>query len=132
VAAVGAQEHVLPTAAVLGRAGAPRPGLGLDLPGKQLGQERREVDGQAGFPVRAAVGVVLGREPVEGAADLAELPFDVDLVVVDVVAFQADRLAPADPFSGDPQPVVRRCTRPFAESFCNTSSWVWCSLSLLL
>jgi hypothetical protein len=35
-------------------------------------------------------------------------------------------------FSGGPKPVARRCTRRFAESFCNTSSWVWCSLSLLL
>jgi hypothetical protein len=38
----------------------------------------------------------------------------------------------ASMFSGGPQPVVGRCTRPFAESFCNTSPWVWCSLSLLL
>ena len=95
VAAVRAEEHVLPAAAVLRRAGAPLPGLGFDLPGEQVGQERREVDGQAGFPVGAAVGVVLRREPVERAADLAELPLDVDLIVVDVIAFEADRLAPA-------------------------------------
>ena len=81
VAAVRAEEHVLPAAAVLGGAGAPLPGLACDLAGQQVGQERREVDGQAGFPVGAAVGVVLRREPVEPAADLAELPLDVDLVV---------------------------------------------------
>ena len=38
---------------------------------------------------------------MERAADLAELPLDVDLVVVDVVAFQADRLAPPHPGVGD-------------------------------
>jgi integrase/recombinase XerD len=41
-------------------------------------------------------------------------------------------LAATGLFSGGPQPVVRRCIRPFAESFCNTSAWVCCSLSLLL
>ena len=95
VAAVRAEEHVVPAAAVLRGAGAPWAGLFLDLAGQQVGQERREVDGEAGFPVGAAVGVVLRREPVEGAADLAELPLNVDLVVADVVAFEADRLAPA-------------------------------------
>jgi len=38
---------------------------------------------------------------VEGAADLAELPLDVDLVLMDLVAFQADRLAPAHSGVGD-------------------------------
>ena len=38
----------------------------------------------------------------------------------------------ASMFSGGPQPVARRCARPFAESFCNTSPRVWCSLSLLI
>src|SRR5580700_3224845 len=37
-----------------------------------------------------------------------------------------------DPFSRGPQPVARRCAKCFAESFCNTSPWMWCSLSLLL
>ena len=101
VTAVRAEEHVLPAAAMLVCAGAALLGLGLDLPGEQVGQERREVDGQAGFPVGAAVGVVFGREPVERAPDLAELPLDVDLVVVNVVAFEADRLAPAQAGVGD-------------------------------
>src|ERR1022692_1471759 len=68
--------------------------LPLELAGDQLVQERREIDGQARLPVRAAVGVVLGRKPVENAANLAELPFDVDLAGARVVALQADRLAP--------------------------------------
>ena len=101
VAAVGAEEHVLPAAAVLGGAGAPWVGLFLDLPGQQVAQELGEVDRQAGLPVRAAVGVILRREPVKRAPDLAELPLDVDLVVVDVVALQADRLAPAQAGVGD-------------------------------
>jgi hypothetical protein len=33
-------------------ADASLPGPGLDLLGEQLGEERREVDGQAWFPVR--------------------------------------------------------------------------------
>ena len=83
VAAVRAGEHVVPAAAVLRGAGAPVPGLAFELAGEQPGQERREVHGQAWFPVRAAVGVVLRREPVERAPDLAQLPFDVDLIGVD-------------------------------------------------
>jgi hypothetical protein len=51
-----------------------------------------EVDGQAGLAVRAAVGVVLGREPVKPAAELAELPLDMDLAEADVVALQVDGL----------------------------------------
>ena len=38
---------------------------------------------------------------MERAPDLAQLPLDVDLIVVDVVAFQADRLAPPHPGVGD-------------------------------
>jgi len=34
---------------LLARTGPPLPGLGLDLLGQQVRQERREVDGQAGF-----------------------------------------------------------------------------------
>ena len=38
----------------------------------------------------------------------------------------------ASMFSGGRQPVARRCIARFAESFCNTSPWVWRSSSLLL
>jgi hypothetical protein len=72
---------------VLGGAGARVPWLALDLAVEQVGQERRQVDGQARFPGRAAVRVVLGREPVEGAAKLTELPLDVDLAGVRVPGF---------------------------------------------
>jgi len=41
VAAVRAEEHVLPAAAVLGRTGASLPGLGFDLPFQEVSQERR-------------------------------------------------------------------------------------------
>jgi len=51
MAAVGAEEHVLSAAAMLRSAGALPAVLGLDLAGQQLGQERREVDGQARFPL---------------------------------------------------------------------------------
>jgi hypothetical protein len=94
VAAVRAEEDIEAGPAMMGHAGARVPWLALDLAGEQLGQER-EVDRQARFPGRAAVGVVLGREPVEGAPELAELPLDVDGVLVGVLAFQADRLTPA-------------------------------------
>ena len=99
--AVRAEERITTGPAVLCYAGARVPGLALDLAGEQPGQERREVDGQAWFPGRAAVGVVLGREPVEGAAKLPELPLDVDLAGVRVPGFQADRLAPAQAGVGD-------------------------------
>jgi hypothetical protein len=42
--AVRAKEHVAPGAAVLLGAGAPLTRLGLDLPGQQFGEERRQVD----------------------------------------------------------------------------------------
>src|SRR5450755_267947 len=90
-------------------AGASPAGLALplELAGDQLVQERREVDGQARLPARAAVGVVLGRKPVENAANLAELPLDVDLAGADVVALQADRLAPPQArVTVDRQPAV--------------------------
>ena len=64
-------------------------------------QEPGQVDGQLRLPFRAAVGVVLGREPVEPAVEFAELPFDMDLARVQVFAFQPDRLAPAHPGVGD-------------------------------
>ncbi|MGH7904970.1 MAG: hypothetical protein ACREPA_12730 [Candidatus Dormibacteraceae bacterium] len=106
MAAVRTEEHVVAAAAVLGRARTPLTGLFLDLPFQEVGQERREVDGQAGFPAGAAVRVVLGREPMECAADLAQLPLDVDLVVADVLAFEADRLPPAHSFSASLLPVA--------------------------
>jgi hypothetical protein len=57
-----------------------------------------------------------GGQPVLGDAVVAEL---------------AEFFEP-DAFSRGRQPVARRCTRCFAESFCNRSPWVWYSLSLLL
>jgi hypothetical protein len=95
VTAVRAEEYVSAGAAVLGGAGARVPWLALDLAIKQAGQERRQVDRQARFPGRAAIGVVLRREPVEGAAKLPKLPLNMDLAGVRVSGFQADRLAPA-------------------------------------
>jgi hypothetical protein len=56
--------------------------LARDLAGEERGEERRQIDGEAGFPVGAAVGVILRRQPVEGAPDLPELPLDVDLIGV--------------------------------------------------
>ena len=132
VATVGAEEYVVSAAAMLSGAGAPPAGMIPYLERDQVLQEPGKVDGQLRLPLRAAVGAVLGREPVEPAVELAELPFDMDLARAEVVAFQADRFAPPQAFSGGPKPVARRCTRRFAESFCNTYSWVWCSLSLLL
>ena len=46
VAAVRAEEDVVAASAVLAGAGAPLDGLGLDLAGDHLGEERREVDGK--------------------------------------------------------------------------------------
>jgi hypothetical protein len=94
VAAVGAQEHVPACAAKLRGARAPLLATGLELPGEQVIQERRKVHGQPRLEPGAAVGVVFGREAVEPAVDLVELPFDVDLAG-DVVSLQADRLTPA-------------------------------------
>jgi hypothetical protein len=101
VAAVGAEEHVMPAAAVLPGACAPLRRLGLDLPGEQLGKERREVDGQARLPVRAAIGIVFRRQPVKRAPELAQLPLDVDLVPLHKLALQADDLAQPQPGVGD-------------------------------
>ena len=95
VATVGAEEHVVPAAAMLYGAGAPSAGM---IPGLELDQVLKEpgqVDGQLRLSFRAAVRVILRREPVEPAVEFAELPFDVDLARVQVVAFQPDRLAPA-------------------------------------
>src|SRR5439155_17644281 len=93
-------EYIAPGPAVLGHPSARVAWLAVDLAVEQVGQERREVDRETRFPGRAAVGVVLGREPVEGAAKLPELPLDVDLAGVRVPGFQADRLAPAQPGVG--------------------------------
>lgn len=81
--------------AVLGGAGAWAPGLALGLADEEFGQERWQVDRQARFPGRAAVGVILRREPVKCAPDLPELPFHMDLAGMGVLTFEADRLAPA-------------------------------------
>ena len=94
VAAVRAEEHVPAAAAMLGGTSTRWMGVGLDVAGDQVGEERREVDGQAGLPVRAPVGVIFRRQTVELAVEFAELPFDVDLGRVSVGVFQADRLAP--------------------------------------
>ena len=95
VAAVGSEEDVPAAAAVLGGAATRWLEVGLGLAGEQAGQERRQVDRETRLPGGAAVGVVLGREPVEAAVEFAELPLDVDLARVEVVAFEADRLASA-------------------------------------
>ena len=104
VAAVWAEEHVAPAAAVLSSAGARSAGAVLGLERDEVLKEPGKVDGQLRLPLRAAVRVILRREPVEPAVELAELPFDVDLARVQVVAFQADRLAP-------PHPRCRRSSR---------------------
>jgi hypothetical protein len=101
VTAVRAEERITTGPAVLCYAGARVPGLALDLAGEQPGQEWREVDREARFPIWAPVGVVFRREPVKYAPELAKLPLDVDLARVCVLAFQADRLAPAQPGIGD-------------------------------
>ena len=66
----------------------------MDLALEQAVEKWREVDGELRLPSGAAVGVVFGREPVEPAVDLVELPFNVDLAREDVAALQADRLTP--------------------------------------
>jgi hypothetical protein len=86
---------------VLAGAGAWLAGLVHDLAGEERGEKRRQIDGEAGLPVGAAVGVILRRQPVEDAPDLTELPLDVDLTGVDVTALQADRLAPPHAGVGD-------------------------------
>jgi len=97
VTAVRAKEHVVPAAAVLPDACAPLRRLALDLLGEQLGEERREVNGQTWLPVRAAVGVVLRRQPVKHAPELAQLPLDVDLFPLHKLALQADDFAQPQP-----------------------------------
>jgi hypothetical protein len=101
VGAVGAAEDVAAGAAVHGLAGAGVVGVFLYLAGEELGEERGQVDGDAWFLGGGTVGIVLGRQAEEAAAQLAELPFDVDLVGVEVVALQADDLAPAQAGVGD-------------------------------
>ncbi len=93
VAAVGSEEEVPAASAVLGGAAAGRMLVVPDLAAEQAGQEKRQVDRETRLPGRAAVGVVLGREPVELAVEFAELPLDVDLAGVEAAAFEADRLA---------------------------------------
>ncbi|MGD0375666.1 MAG: hypothetical protein ABSB01_13925 [Streptosporangiaceae bacterium] len=97
VPTLGTEEDILPAAAMLAGTRAALAGLGRGLAAEQAGQELGHVDREARFPAWAAVGVVLGREPVEPAVDLAELPPDVDLGRTDEVAFQPDGLAPAEP-----------------------------------
>lgn len=63
--AVWAQEDVPAVAAVLADAGAPVPCTFLWLGGQQSGEERGKIHRQVRFPVRAALGVVLRRQPVE-------------------------------------------------------------------
>ena len=76
-------------------------GAGAGLGGRAARKKRRQIDGEAGFPVGAAVGVILRRQPVEGASDFTELPLDVDLTGVEVLAFEADRFAPPHAGVGD-------------------------------
>jgi len=95
VATVRAEEDVPATAAVLGGAAAGWMRVVLDLAGEQAGEEGRQVDRETRLPGRTAVGVVLWWEPVEAAVEFTKLPFDVDLAGVEVAAFEADGLAPA-------------------------------------
>jgi hypothetical protein len=81
VASVGAEEDVPAASAVIGGAGAPLPCVFVCLGGQQSDQERRDADRRQQLDVRAAVGVVLRREPVEATADLPELPLDVDQLI---------------------------------------------------
>ncbi|HET9895172.1 MAG TPA: hypothetical protein VFQ44_09575 [Streptosporangiaceae bacterium] len=97
VPAVRAQKKILAAASVRRDAAAVARGGVLGLRGEQAGEESGQVDREAGFPVGAAVGIVFGREPVEGPVDFAELPFDMDLAAVQVRAFQADALSPSQP-----------------------------------
>ena len=101
VAAVGAEEDVSAAAALLGGAAAGWMRVVLDLAGEQVGQERRQVDRETRLPGRAAVGVVLGREPVEPAVEFAELPLDVDLAGVECSRVRGR----------SPRPSAGRCTR---------------------
>jgi hypothetical protein len=86
---------------VLGGAWATPAGAGLELAGERVVKERREVDGQSRLEPGAAVGVVLGREPMAPAVNLVELPFNVDLAGVGVVALQTDGLTPTQPGVAD-------------------------------
>jgi hypothetical protein len=90
VTAVRAEEHVTASPAVLGHVRARIPWLALGLPSEQPGQERREIDRQARFPVGASARVVLGRQPVERAPELAKLPLNVNLAGVYALVFQAE------------------------------------------
>jgi hypothetical protein len=101
---------------------APLRRLGLDLPVEQLGEER-EVDWQARLPVGAPVGIVLRRQPVKRAPELAQLPLDVDLVPLHKLALQADDLAQPQPGVGDrDQPGQRRDHR--GASLATVPRWV--------
>jgi hypothetical protein len=70
VAAVGAEERVPATSAVLCGAGKLPPCARLG--GQQVSEEGRDVDRDERFHVRAPVRVVLRREPVKAAIDLPE------------------------------------------------------------
>src|SRR5215813_2725725 len=102
-------------------------------PGEILDPARRTRDaaGVRVLPARPA-GQDPGRPQGDQAAERPAADLDqAELAGVDGLPHQQ-----AQPvhhrFSGGPQPVARRCARRLAESFCNTSPWVWCSLSLLL
>jgi hypothetical protein len=101
VAAVWAEEDVPAASLVLGGAGAVLTGMLACLGGQQPGEEEREVDWRQRLHVHAAVGVVFRREPVEAAADLPELPLDVDQRREEQIALQAGRLAPPHPGVAD-------------------------------
>src|SRR6266702_4710759 len=94
--AVRPEEDVSAAAAVLADASAWLVRMISDLAGDHFGEESGKVNGEAGLPARATVGVVLGRDPVKLAVEFAELPFDVDLAREGEVALQADRLAPPE------------------------------------
>jgi hypothetical protein len=74
---VRAEEYVPAAAAMLSDAGARLPWMALYLGSQRVGEKGRKIDRQMWLPVGAPVRVVLRRQPVELAPDLAEVPLDV-------------------------------------------------------
>jgi hypothetical protein len=77
VTTVGADEEELAAAPMFAGTCTELIRVHLHLPGEQVIEERRQVNRQAGFPVPASVRVILGRQPVEHAVDLPQLPLNV-------------------------------------------------------
>ena len=101
VTIVRASEQVTAAALVRACALAPASGDRPCLAGEHGGEERGQVDRDSRLPVERAVGVVLGRQPVELAVELAQLPLHVDQCRLQKLAFQTHGLAPSHPGVGD-------------------------------